>query len=92
MAFCDGASNICRALRIGLASQRAYSPILSAHTDALVFPYMRDSEMVNIKYRGREVAFETATAVAASNTTSVGTFAPTALSPPLPPLPAPPLS
>jgi twinkle protein len=41
--------------RNGLASQRAYSPVLSANTDALVFPYMRDGELVNIKYRGRGV-------------------------------------
>jgi twinkle protein len=43
--------------RNGLASQRVYSPIKSGHVDALVFPYMRDGELVNIKYRGEDKSF-----------------------------------
>ena len=43
--------------RNGLASQNVYSPPASKHVDALVFPYMRDGQLVNIKYRGPDKSF-----------------------------------
>jgi hypothetical protein len=43
--------------RNGLASQNVFSPPAGAHVDALVFPYMRDGELVNIKYRGEDKSF-----------------------------------
>ena len=43
--------------RNGLASQHVFSPPAGTHVDALVFPYMRDGELVNIKYRGEDKSF-----------------------------------
>ena len=43
--------------RNGLASQRVFSPAAGTHVDALVFPYFRDGELVNIKYRGEDKSF-----------------------------------
>jgi twinkle protein len=34
-----------------------FSPAAGAQTNALVFPYMRDGELVNIKYRGSDKSF-----------------------------------
>jgi twinkle protein len=43
--------------RNGLAVQSVYSPIASGYVDALCFPYMRDGELINIKYRGPDKTF-----------------------------------
>ena len=43
--------------RNGLASQNVYSPPAQRNVDALVFPYMRNGELVNIKYRGADKSF-----------------------------------
>jgi hypothetical protein len=43
--------------RNGLAAQRVFSPAAGEVVDALVFPYMRDGELVNIKYRGPDKTF-----------------------------------
>ena len=43
--------------RNGVAAQRVFSPAAGEHVNALVFPYMRDGELVNIKYRGSDKSF-----------------------------------
>ena len=43
--------------RNGLAVQNVYSPPASGYVDALCFPYMRDGELINIKYRGPDKSF-----------------------------------
>ena len=43
--------------RNGVAAQQVFSPAAGAQTNALVFPYMRDGELVNIKYRGSDKSF-----------------------------------
>ena len=43
--------------RNGVAAQRVFSPAAGEHVNALVFPYTRDGELVNIKYRGSDKSF-----------------------------------
>ena len=43
--------------RNGLAVQNVYSPAASSYVEALCFPYMRDGELINIKYRGPDKTF-----------------------------------
>ena len=43
--------------RNGLAVQHVYSPASGGYVDALCFPYMRDGELINIKYRGPDKTF-----------------------------------
>jgi twinkle protein len=43
--------------RNGVAVQSVFSPIEGKHVDALVFPYVRDGEIVNAKYRGPNKSF-----------------------------------
>ena len=37
--------------------QHVYSPASGGYVDALCFPYMRDGELINIKYRGPDKTF-----------------------------------
>lgn len=43
--------------RNGVAVQSVFSPIEGKHVDALVFPYVRDGQIVNAKYRGPNKSF-----------------------------------
>ena len=43
--------------RNGVAAQRVFSPAAGEHVNALVFPYTRDGELVNIKYRSSDKSF-----------------------------------
>jgi twinkle protein len=43
--------------RNSVAVQTVFSPIEGKHVDALVFPYIRDGQIVNAKYRGPNKSF-----------------------------------
>lgn len=43
--------------RNGIACEHVYAPSLQAHTNAIVFPYMRHATLVNIKYRALPKTF-----------------------------------
>jgi twinkle protein len=43
--------------RNGLAAHRTWSPVAGREVNALAFPYFRDGELVNVKYRGEDKSF-----------------------------------